>query len=217
MNIKKYVNKIVSNPTVDSVKGEEKGEDFYDRIYSASEHYDVHYSRSFYYFIWTVITDRLRRHDIRKVLEIGCGPGQLSILLSEHGVADYTGMDFSSVAIEMARKNNPNGEFFVDDARTTDLHSKVDHEAIICTEVLEHIQDDLQVVSRFTPGKLCLCSVPSFPYESHVRNFETLSEVQDRYAPFFKEMDIIKLMSPKSYSDYFYLIQGIRSEYTIGL
>ena len=42
----------------------------------------------------------------------------------------------------------------VGDARDPQIHGEVEHEAIICTEVLEHIEDDLQVIGHFRPGKL---------------------------------------------------------------
>ncbi|MFI5459071.1 MAG: class I SAM-dependent methyltransferase [Isosphaerales bacterium] len=193
----------------------EKTSDWYDRLYDEAGVYQQPYYRSFYYFLWAVITDRLRMAGMRRVLEIGCGPGQLAAMLLEQGVEDYVGLDFSATAIAMARKNAPGGRFFVGDARTTRLHSEVEHEVIICTEVLEHIEDDLLTMSRFTHGRRCICSVPNFAYPGHVRYFRDAEEVRARYGPFFHDLDIMTFKSPYSTpgeTTLFFLADGVRND-----
>jgi trans-aconitate methyltransferase len=159
-----------------------------------------------------VIVDRVRRGKLLKILEIGCGPGQLAAFLHDQGVESYVGLDFSQTAIDLARRAVPGGRFIQDDARTSQVYTQVDHDAIICTEVLEHIQDDLLVVSRFRPGKRCLCTVPNFGYESHVRHFKDADEVASRYGDFFREMDIMSLRSPKAGDVVYFLLDGVRNE-----
>jgi SAM-dependent methyltransferase len=190
--------------------------EWYDTIeYNENEGYRQPYYRSLYYFLWAVIADRLRRAGVRRVLEIGCGPGQLTALLLEQGVEHYVGLDFSSRAIAMARRNAPAGHFVVGDARTTTLHSEVEHDVVICTEVLEHMHDDLEVVSRFRPGKRCIYSVPNFTYPSHVRYFRDADEVIARYGPFFHDLDVMTFKSPNwlpSSPDSFFLADGVRND-----
>src|SRR4051794_37302903 len=175
--------------------GREEGASFYDKLYSSTEEYHRPYERSLYYFLWSVIADRLRRDKVRRVLEIGCGAGQLAAYLLDQGVTRYSALDFSPTAIELARKNAPAGDFIVGDARDPAIHARVEHDAVLCTEVLEHIQDDLLVVSAFTPGKRCLCTVPNFPYESHVRHFADAGEVAARYGAFFESLDVMTFRS----------------------
>jgi SAM-dependent methyltransferase len=198
--------------------GSEESADWYDKLYTEVDVYHRPFYRSFYYFLWAVIADRLRTANIRRVLEIGCGPGQLAAMLLEQGVEEYVGVDFSPKAIAMARENAPRGRFLVGDARTTDLHSEVDHEVVICTEVLEHIEDDLLTLSRFIPGKRCIYSVPNFAYPSHVRYFRRAEEVRTRYGPFFRELDVTILKSPNStpdQTDLFFLADGVRNDRVI--
>ncbi len=195
----------------------ERDASFYDRMYAASADYHEPYHRSFYYFLWTVIGDRLRRAGVRKVLEIGCGPGQLASYLLEGEMEQYTGLDFSPQAIEMARRIAPRGRFEVGDARDPNIHRRVDHDAVICTEVLEHIEDDLRVIDAFLPGKRCLYSVPNFPYESHVRHFDDASAVLNRYGQYFDQVDLAVFRSPRDPNDRFFLLEGVRNEATTGV
>lgn len=196
--------------------GREEAAGYYDKLYSGTEVYQVPFEQSHYYFLWSVIVDRIRTARIRRVLEIGCGPGQLAAYLLEHGVESYSGLDFSPTAIELARRNAPTATFVVGDARSGDIHARTPHEAVICTEVLEHIQDDLMVVSHFRAGKRCFCTVPNFPYESHVRHFKDAEEVVARYGAFFDGLDVMTFKSPRDLADRFFLLDGIRNTHTAG-
>jgi SAM-dependent methyltransferase len=184
---------------------------WYDEMFARSCVYAKPYEQSHYYFLWSVIVDRLRRARLARILEIGCGPGQLAAYLLEQGVEQYTGLDFSRQAIEMARRNAPAGRFVVGDARLPEIHAQTEHDAVICTEVLEHVNEDLVVVSRFLPGKRCFCSVPNFPYESHVRHFRDPAEVEDRYGGFFTALDVMAFKSPLDPADRFFLFDGVRN------
>ena len=207
----------LSSP-MDGQVGQERSANYYDEIYMAPdpcEDLRGPYWHSYYYFLWAVMVDRLRRDGIRSIIEVGCGPGRLAEFLLEHSVEQYVGFDFSNVAVSMARERLPNARFELDDARTSKLYSEVQYDAIVCTEVLEHIDADLKVIMRFPAGKLCLCTVPSFPYESHVRYFESISDVSRRYSSFFDDFDIIAFRHPLSRSKetWFYLFQGVRNKY----
>jgi SAM-dependent methyltransferase len=194
------------------IVGREEDAAYYDRMYSAKSNYHQPYEKSHYYFLWSVIVDRVRRAGFTKVLEIGCGPAQLANYLVDQGIELYTGLDFSPHAIEMAKVNVPTGRFVVGDARERTIHTQVDHDVVICTEVLEHIEDDLKVVAAFTPGKTCFCSVPNFANESHVRYFKDAGEVLARYGRFFNDATVATFKSPCDPNDRFFLLQGVRSE-----
>ena len=57
------------------------------------------------------------------VLDLCCGTGQLAAKLSEEGYI-VTGLDGSAGMIEVARKNGPDVEFLVQDARNIALNRK---------------------------------------------------------------------------------------------
>jgi 2-polyprenyl-3-methyl-5-hydroxy-6-metoxy-1,4-benzoquinol methylase len=201
----------------DLSQGRECPADWYDANYTANGVYHCRYPQSWYYFLWAIIADRLRRSGVRRVLEIGCGTAQLASLLLDQGVEQYTGLDFSAKAIAIARTTH-RGDIRVDlvvgDARLSDIYESSSYEALICTEVLEHVEADLDIVRKFPPGKRCLCSVPNFPYESHVRHFHDAAEVLTRYGTFFNPVDVSNWKGPKSPTQEFFLLDGVRHSVT---
>jgi SAM-dependent methyltransferase len=195
------------------IVGREQTQQWYDELFETTPLYHCHYSRSCYYFLWSVITDRILRSGYKAILEIGCGPGQLAALLYDQGIRQYTGLDFSTAAVELAQKNVPMFRFLVADARTSTVCDDVPYDVIICTEVLEHIEDDLLVVSRFKPRVRCMFTVPNFPNKSHVRVFRDADEVSARYAPYFSEFQVLTLQGPRDLTERFYLADGVRNEW----
>lgn len=184
---------------------------WYDRVYAQSDEYAKPYYKCFYYFLWTVIVDRVRRHCSQNILDIGCGPGHLAQFLLDQGARNYTGLDFSQEAIRIARSNVPEATFIVGDARISDVYDLKQYDLIICTEVLEHINEDLDVILRFGKRTRCICTVPSFPYDSHVRNFECVERVTERYSCYFDDFDVLELPSPRQDNDKFFLFEGVRT------
>lgn len=75
------------------------------------------------------------------ILDIGCGNGIISRYLGRYGY-QVQGVDVSEKAIETARKLNamPNVRFDVKSAEELKA-SERKYDAIICSEVLEHLQD----------------------------------------------------------------------------
>lgn len=47
--------------------------------------------------------------------------------------------------------------------------------------MLEHIAFDLEVVEQWPAGTYCVCSVPNFDAENHVRHFRSEDQVRQRY------------------------------------
>lgn len=87
-----------------------------------------------YDFICNTVTK-----DSAKILEIGCGPGNITkYLLSERPDFDIFGIDIAPNMIELAKTNNPKASFEVMDSRQIDK-IKVKYDAIICGFCLPYL------------------------------------------------------------------------------
>lgn len=143
--------------------------------------YDRAYTDSHYYPLWLRVCEEVRRRNSRSVLEVGCGSGSFAHMLFDRVQVDYLGFDFSQEAVSKARKRTGRADSFVVSRAEDDLASTRDHDTIVCLEVLEHIERDLEVVSAWRPGVRCICSVPNFDQPDHVRYFSNEAEVRARY------------------------------------
>lgn len=124
-----------------------------------------------------------------KVLDVACGTGTLA----DYYVGDYVGIDFSSVAIEKAKKIRRKNAFFFDLDFTQRF--KASDELFDCAylgEFLEHIENDdvifenLKEILKPT-GKIVI-SVPNgdrVPDESHCRIF-TVPQIRRDYSKYGK-------------------------------
>ncbi len=83
--------------------------------------------------------------DNAKLLEIGCGPGNITkYLLSVRPDFDIFGIDIAPNMIELAKKNNPTASFTIMDSRHID-EIKIRYDGIICGFCLPYLsQTDSQ-------------------------------------------------------------------------
>lgn len=170
---------------------------YYDAIYSSSETYARDAEDTIYAPIWTQIRDLIFVSQAKTVLDVGCGPGQLASLLCQQTDIVYRGFDFSQVAIHKARARGiSNAQFDCEDARSSGAFDGDRPDVIVCTEVLEHVSDDLALLSRFSEGSLCICSVPSFYSFSHLRYFADSEQVRQRYSHFFDSLTVEAFQLP---------------------
>jgi SAM-dependent methyltransferase len=186
----------------------EAGPDFYDDSFEARKFWRWHYSRSPWYYIWTVLGDRLVHMDDPSVLDVGCGSGQIAEMLKDMGLRSYTGFDFSPKRIEWAQAAFPEFRFEMADAYTTTLFDDVQYNAVVCTEFLEHVERDLVVLGRIRPGTRFLGTVPDFGGGSHVRFFQSAEEVEERYAAMFDPFSVTTFVRPGGKSRQF-LLDGV--------
>jgi 2-polyprenyl-3-methyl-5-hydroxy-6-metoxy-1,4-benzoquinol methylase len=189
------------------VEGEAPAE-WYDESFEAHSHWKHHYSLSPWYYIWTVIVDRVQGVAAPSVLDIGCGPGQLAAFLRDRGVTNYVGIDFSPKRIEWARAAVPEVRFEVADVYESDLLERVPYNVVICTEFLEHVDRDVDVTARIRPGSRFIGTVPNFGGGSHVRHFGCADEVNDRYARYFEHVRVDTFHMPSPGQQQF-LIDGV--------
>jgi len=185
----------------------EKSADWYDASFDACEHWSQHYTASEYYFLWSVIVDRIAMSDAGSILEIGCGTGQLASLIHDKVMCNYHGFDFSAKRVEYAQATNPDLSFAHQDAFQTDLFTTCDYDTVVCTEFLEHVEADTVVLEKVRSATRFLGTVPNFPFTSHVRHFKSEDEVATRYKPYFRSLRIDRFLADAN-GKCFYLLDG---------
>ena len=158
--------------------------------------YDLPYDRSSYYPLFKAVLREVVRARSKAVLEVGCGTGGFAHLLSEKTNIAYAGFDFSPVAVAKAKARTGREHwFFVGDGLSSDSYTAA-YDTIVCTEVLEHISNDLGVIEQWRAGTFCICSVPNFDAESHERFFTREEEVRERYGRRIAIASIVKIKKP---------------------
>jgi len=190
--------------------GQQQPAAYYDQRFELSNHWKLHYTKSHYYPLWTVVADRLRRAKVRRILDIGCGPGQVARLLSDRGFDGYTGLDFSPSRIKAARECCPGMDFVVADIFASDVLESHAYDCVLTMEFLEHIERDLEVLSRIRTGTFVLGTVPNFPAAGHVRHFQDCEEVRVRYQPLFESLEVYDILADEKGRRHF-ILEGRRS------
>lgn len=157
---------------------EQKAE-WYNDTYKDNIEYKKEPEQSIYYPVWEKALSLINNE---RIIDFGCGPGQFARLMIKSRKRYVIGMDFSKEAINMAIALNPKHphKFVVRNLLKGNKFPAYD--LVVCFEVLEHIVDDLAVISKIIPGKRFIFSVPNYDAKSHVRIFSSEAEVFKRYS-----------------------------------
>ncbi len=103
---------------------------------------------------------------IETVLDAGCGEGFTLNKLKQNGIGQkYEGIDYSEDAIKLGRKIYPNLDIKKGDIYNL-LYKENSFDLIICTEVLEHLDDPQKALSDIlrVSSRYILLTVPNEPW-----------------------------------------------------
>jgi ubiquinone/menaquinone biosynthesis C-methylase UbiE len=84
----------------------------------------------------------------KDVLEIGCGNGYGGYLLNQLGPKSYIGLDVMEEQIEIAKKNQPQYKFIVQDATDLSQFADASKDVVIIFGVLHHIPEWRKVIDE---------------------------------------------------------------------
>lgn len=158
---------------------------------------------------WRVVYEEIARmiDPFEPVVDLGCGTGRLikKLLLQGH-FAPITGVDWSMAALSEAASycvDEPSEDWTIDEL---DEHRRrfglplnviwlnqdlADWQpdpdpppttVYVCSEVLEHLPNDLELVARIPTDRRLILTVPTYWSESHLRAFPSPFDVWCRYS-----------------------------------
>ena len=167
--------------------GKEQGCEYYDSIFGEDGLYTGHISKMPWIKIWRETNSQIIKSGVDHVIDLGCGPGHLSQVLSISGYkGTYDGYDFSESAIGSAEKQNTNDGFRFEVKNLkgcrVDLLPSPSQPIYVACEFLEHVEWDLELLRTIPSGSTIIGTVPNFDDMGHVRHFKNLPEVMIRYS-----------------------------------
>jgi SAM-dependent methyltransferase len=118
------------------------------------------------------------------IIDMGCGIGSFAKHLRDFGFQKYVGIDFSERAITRAKERFPNYRFVFGNLVTDKISRKIIKKGnvFVCFEVLEHIENDKEIIKGIPENSLFIFSVPNISGHGHVRWFENQNKVEERYS-----------------------------------
>jgi len=174
----------------------EKSEKFYNSNLLAMEKSEYRYQE-----LYETAIKLIPFNKNPKILDIGCGIGSFANYIHNINYTNYVGIDFADDLLNHARNRFPELKFkkgnFLD-SKTLDKFKKFD--LFVSFEVLEHIREDLKLVSAIPSKRIFIFSVPNITGHGHVRYFLNIQSVIDRYKDLLifdeNSFDITKLGKP---------------------
>ena len=180
----------------------------YDEVFKTDKEYQSHYKDSRYFNIWKQIVDFVKEIRDPRILDVGCGTGQLGHYLEDEGMGSYFGFDFSKEAIRVARSLSLRW-FSVGDAYNGNMYTQTNYNTVIISEVLEHLDYDLEVLKNIKPGANIIFSVPRFLCNGHMRCFVEDWQVENRYHDLIKIEKIVKVDNIKKTDKLWIVAKGV--------
>jgi len=178
------------------------------------EYYDKAYSGEYKYWNWdpihwmeiSFIENYCDFPSYPQILDVGCGVGRFAELLGRMPwkELDYSGFDFSPEAIKQTKERVPGiaDYVWVGDAYDRKNYKKFKYNMIVCSEVLEHL-DDLRLLENIPKGCPIIGSVPTFGDRAHVRTYD-FPDFIDRFSDLIevKHVEAIERFLSFKNSDY---------------
>jgi SAM-dependent methyltransferase len=170
---------------------DEKQHQYYDAIYARG------YNTRGYFPLYEEVVKLIERlGPPPRVLEIGCGVGDLGKMIVERGYP-YRGFDFSPVAVECSKRLCPQGNFRTGDAYDPECYRPHDYNIVVALEVLEHL-DDFAVIENIPEGVHLIASVPDYDDTAHLRLYQDpRRDIVERFRPCLQVAEISCLLRKK--------------------
>jgi len=100
-------------------------------------------TRSRYQIFLKLVEKHLSKES--SILDVGCGSGNFLSLLKKKGYVNLYGSDFSAESINLSKKKFCESVFQAD-LKDANSFGRKKYDAVVCSEVLEHIDDDVLAI-----------------------------------------------------------------------
>lgn len=124
-----------------------------------------------------------------KVLDLGCGDGLNTHVLSQMGVRDVTGVDISDKLLKLAKKLNPKNKFLLSSAEKLPFKDNM-FDIVLVDSVFHHFMSYDKAISEIRrvlkqKGRLCFIE----PHKNILRTiYDKICEMSfSKFIPFLKE------------------------------
>lgn len=146
------------------------------------------------------------------IVDLGCGVGGFARLLYRKGYKRYLGIDFSNYGIDLCKERVPSFAFIVGDLLDPKIRGRFSkHSTFVVLEVLEHINEDIQLLSSIPSKSTVIFSVPNKDFECHVRFFNNPEEVKLRYKDWLRFVDGMEVDKREKPGQKMFLFKTVRS------
>jgi 2-polyprenyl-3-methyl-5-hydroxy-6-metoxy-1,4-benzoquinol methylase len=144
------------------------------------------------------------------IVDLGCGVGYFAKVLFDSGYKDYIGIDFSDDMVRLSTTLGLPYEFVKGNITSSSfLEYYIKYNVFTCLEVLEHIENDTGVLNNLPSGALIVLSVPNRDFHSHVRHFNSIDEVIDRYSPYINFTDSKTIITNENKKAKVFICRGV--------
>ncbi|MAE72256.1 MAG: hypothetical protein CME06_17535 [Gemmatimonadetes bacterium] len=182
---------------VPNVVAVERSAEYYESKYRDGEHHETEHYAPVYEQVLKFLGDCVAPEG--RILEIGCGRGELAAMIREAGFRGYRGIDISASAVDVARGRMPDwrSRFSTGSAYDpADLGEEYD--VAIAVEVLEHL-DDLRLLRQLRPGSWIIASVPNYwsSNNEHLRVYRSRWGIRRRFRLFLTDFRWFKVRTAR--------------------
>lgn len=120
------------------------------------------------------------------ILDLAAGSSYIAERLltrTADSIASYTWNDFNPKLVETVKDRVSDPRFVIDpfDADADDVSLKK-YDVFICIS-LEHLEADIEILSKLKPGCIVSICSPNFDDPAHVRVFTSMKQFRERYSP----------------------------------
>ena len=127
-----------------------------------------------------------------KILDLGCADGLMIKNISKYFNTEATGVELSKDLFLMAKKKCPEAQIYNKDIKNLDFLKDEKFDVIICTAVLEHLEDSSSAIKnieeRLSKNGITIWTVPDPFWEHIATSVGHLEEEQHHHIPNLDEL-----------------------------